>query len=333
MIEVHAARAWKPRCRTFPAASASGSRASRPPARSTTGPSGSPTCWSAIRPGRPAWSASSSGRPCASPATVDRRHRRRHARRRSTARPVPLWQSVRGGRRPGARDGPGASPARAPISPSPAASTRRRCWARARPSTWRASAASRAMRSSRASACRSAYGRGRRPGAASSPTPSGLLDRQELDRSRSCADRTTTGSTRPATSASSAATGSCPAKSNRTGLPPRRPGMDLHREGLQQARRRTASEPSNIIDHGYPLGAVNLAGQTPIILVNDGPSMGGFINPYTVPSAAFWKLGQSRPGDVYRFKAVTRRRGAGAAPRAGRAVRPEQPRLSRRTAI
>ncbi len=65
------------------------------------------------------------------------------------------------------------------------------------------------------------------------------------------------------------------------------------------------SEPSNIIDHGYPLGAINLAGQTPIILVSDGPSMGGFINPYTVPSAAFWKLGQSRPGDVYRFKAVT----------------------------
>ena len=47
------------------------------------------------------------------------------------------------------------------------------------------------------------------------------------------------------------------------------------------------------------------AGQTPIILVNDGPSMGGFINPYTVPSAAFWKLGQSKPGDIYRFKAIS----------------------------
>ena len=33
--------------------------------------------------------------------------------------------------------------------------------------------------------------------------------------------------------------------------------------------------------------------------------MGGFINPYTVPSATFWKLGQSRPGDIYRFKAVS----------------------------
>lgn len=65
------------------------------------------------------------------------------------------------------------------------------------------------------------------------------------------------------------------------------------------------SEPSNIIDQGYPLGAINLAGQTPIILLQDGCSMGGFINPYTVPTAAFWKLGQSKPGDVYRFKLTT----------------------------
>jgi urea carboxylase len=63
--------------------------------------------------------------------------------------------------------------------------------------------------------------------------------------------------------------------------------------------------PSNIIDHGYPLGAVNLAGQTPIILMNDGPSMGGFINPYTVPSAAFWKLGQAKPGDMLQFKQIS----------------------------
>lgn len=65
------------------------------------------------------------------------------------------------------------------------------------------------------------------------------------------------------------------------------------------------NEPSNIIDHGYPNGAINLAGQTPIILVSDGPSMGGFINPYTVPQATFWKLGQSKPGDIYKFKVVS----------------------------
>ena len=68
---------------------------------------------------------------------------------------------------------------------------------------------------------------------------------------------------------------------------------------------KNGSEPSNIIDQGYPAGAINLAGQTPIILVNDGPSMGGFINPYTVPSSAFWKLGQAKPGDTFNFVEVS----------------------------
>lgn len=65
------------------------------------------------------------------------------------------------------------------------------------------------------------------------------------------------------------------------------------------------SDPANIVDHGYPLGAINLAGQTPIILVNDWPDGGGFINPYTVPGCAFWKLGQSKPGEIYSFKQVS----------------------------
>ena len=32
--------------------------------------------------------------------------------------------------------------------------------------------------------------------------------------------------------------------------------------------------------------------------------MGGFIVPYTVPSAAFWKLGQAKPGDMLKFKEI-----------------------------
>ena len=63
--------------------------------------------------------------------------------------------------------------------------------------------------------------------------------------------------------------------------------------------------PSNIIEQGYPIGAINLAGQTPIILVNDGPSMGGYIVPYTVPSASFWKLGQAKPGDSFNFVEIS----------------------------
>ena len=63
--------------------------------------------------------------------------------------------------------------------------------------------------------------------------------------------------------------------------------------------------PSNIVDHGYPMGGINLCGQKPIILVNDGPSMGGFIVPYTVPSAAFWKLGQIKPNEFLSFNRVS----------------------------
>jgi urea carboxylase len=93
-------------------------------------------------------------------------------------------------------------------------------------------------------------------------------------------------------------------KSDRTGFRLEGPQWTFTEKAYKKAPEHGA-EPSNIIDQGYPLGAINLAGQTPIILVNDGPSMGGFINPYTVPSAAFWKLGQSKPGDIYRFKSIS----------------------------
>lgn len=94
------------------------------------------------------------------------------------------------------------------------------------------------------------------------------------------------------------------AKSDRTGFRLDGPEWTFTEKATDKSPEH-GSEPSNIIDQGYPVGAINLAGQTPIILANDGPSMGGFINPYTVPSASFWKLGQSKPGDVYRFTAVS----------------------------
>lgn len=37
------------------------------------------------------------------------------------------------------------------------------------------------------------------------------------------------------------------------------------------------SHPSNILDSGYALGSVNLNGDTPVILTNEGPSMGGYL--------------------------------------------------------
>jgi urea carboxylase len=93
-------------------------------------------------------------------------------------------------------------------------------------------------------------------------------------------------------------------KSDRTGFRLEGPQWSFTDKATDKAPEHGA-EPSNIIDQGYPVGAINLAGQTPIILVNDGPSMGGFINPYTVPSAAFWKLGQAKPAELLRFTAVS----------------------------
>ena len=93
------------------------------------------------------------------------------------------------------------------------------------------------------------------------------------------------------------------AKSNRTGFRLDGPQWSFA-EAATNKRPEHGQDPSNILDHGYPVGAVNLCGQTPIILVVDGPSTGGFINPYCVPSAAFWKLAQSRPGDTYKFQAI-----------------------------
>ena len=93
-------------------------------------------------------------------------------------------------------------------------------------------------------------------------------------------------------------------KSDRTGFRLDGPDWSFTEKAITKAPEH-GSLPSNIIDQGYPLGAINLAGQTPIILVNDGPSMGGFINPYTVPQAAFWKLAQSKPGEIYRFKSIS----------------------------
>lgn len=95
------------------------------------------------------------------------------------------------------------------------------------------------------------------------------------------------------------------AKSSRTGIRLTGPEFTFSDKALNK-RPDHGQDPSNIIDHGYPMGAVNLAGQTPIILVNDSPSTGGFINPFTVASAAFWKLAQAKPGEVLRFRRIDR---------------------------
>ncbi len=62
--------------------------------------------------------------------------------------------------------------------------------------------------------------------------------------------------------------------------------------------------PSNLHDNAYALGAVTFAGDQPLIIGPDGPSLGGFVAPACVIGADHWKLGQLRPGDEVRFDVV-----------------------------
>lgn len=94
------------------------------------------------------------------------------------------------------------------------------------------------------------------------------------------------------------------AKSDRSGFRLEGPDWTFTEKAYNKLPEH-GSDPANIIDQGYPVGGINLAGQTPIILVNDGPSMGGFINPYTVPQCAFWKLGQAKPSELITFDVIS----------------------------
>ncbi|MEQ5788581.1 urea carboxylase [Erythrobacter sp. NFXS35] len=63
--------------------------------------------------------------------------------------------------------------------------------------------------------------------------------------------------------------------------------------------------PSNIHDNPYAIGAVDFTGDMPIILGPDGPSLGGFVCPFTVIAADRWKIGQLAPDDRVRFVPVS----------------------------
>lgn len=72
------------------------------------------------------------------------------------------------------------------------------------------------------------------------------------------------------------------------------------------------SHPSNIVDHGYAIrGTMNVCGNTPILLIGDGPTLGGYINVLHVIYADLWKIGQGTPSrDKFRFTYCTREQAA-----------------------
>ncbi|MEU8901802.1 5-oxoprolinase/urea amidolyase family protein [Nocardia sp. NPDC048505] len=84
---------------------------------------------------------------------------------------------------------------------------------------------------------------------------------------------------------------------NRTGIRLEGPKPEFSRTDGGDA----GLHPSNLHDNPYSVGALNVSGDTPILLGPDGPSLGGFACPLTVVSAHRWKLGQLRPGDTVRF--------------------------------
>lgn len=67
------------------------------------------------------------------------------------------------------------------------------------------------------------------------------------------------------------------------------------------------SHPSNIIDHGYAMrGALNICGNTPVLLVADGPTLGGYMCALNVINADLWQVGQGAPSrDFITFRMCT----------------------------
>jgi urea carboxylase len=88
-----------------------------------------------------------------------------------------------------------------------------------------------------------------------------------------------------------------------------RMGYRLEPHSWQWARTTggvAGGHPSNILDNGYAVGAVNICGDQPIILCVDGPTLGGFICAAGVAYGAMWKLGQMVPGkDHLKFKELS----------------------------
>lgn len=61
------------------------------------------------------------------------------------------------------------------------------------------------------------------------------------------------------------------------------------------------AHPSNLIEYGYPLGALNWTGDDPCIFPVDCPNFGGFTSSTTVIRADWWKLGQIKAGNTVKL--------------------------------
>src|SRR6185436_17644540 len=89
--------------------------------------------------------------------------------------------------------------------------------------------------------------------------------------------------------------------SSRTGVRLIGPKPDWARQDGGEA----GLHPSNIHDNAYAIGTIDFTGDMPVILGPDGPSLGGFVCPATIVQAELWKIGQLKPGDFVRFRAIS----------------------------
>lgn len=65
------------------------------------------------------------------------------------------------------------------------------------------------------------------------------------------------------------------------------------------------AHPSNVVEYGYPLGALNWTGDDPCLFPVDCPDLGGFVSSTTITKSDFWKMGQMRAGDTVQFIRVS----------------------------
>ena len=65
------------------------------------------------------------------------------------------------------------------------------------------------------------------------------------------------------------------------------------------------AHPSNVIEYGYPIGALNWTGDDPCLFPVDCPDLGGFVSSLTIVKADFWRLGQMKAGNKLKFVRVS----------------------------
>jgi biotin-dependent carboxylase-like uncharacterized protein len=92
-------------------------------------------------------------------------------------------------------------------------------------------------------------------------------------------------------------------KSDRFGYWLEGPSLEFSRMAHQNAEEN-GGEPTSITSYGTPVGAINICGQNPIILLNDSFTVTGYVCPFTVITEDIRKVGQARPGDLIYFHEV-----------------------------